>query len=907
MRISRIHTAVVLAVALGALATVGCPDDDNPQFGLLSVSAQGMSEGVVGISYEVVCEDGTTASAYVPLEEEGLPPFIDEDLAGASFADFLTTLPAGDCTVTATAMIDPDTPAPGCEPVSEDVTIVAGETTEVVMVIVCDPSETGALDAVVVVTDGVHIIDITYDDSKFITQCEEVTITIDAEGGGGPLTYDYVVTTEPPGASYTLMPSGNSMTFWSETPGTYEITVTITDGSGGSATMVIPIHVSEDPDIEHCDDTCCQLADGHVFFGNAEACEDAAGIAVADQICEEALCCKTAAGPMFVAAADCPQGGVLDDTACEPEELCCQLEDGTVFWTPSLLGCTDPGGHPVHSSVCREEVCCDLAPPAIVAAVDCAPGQVLPADKCDLPPICCRLPDGNTYVLTPGDCADQLGAEVSADECSPEVCCLVGDDYQTLPESTCEGTAGAPADGALCRAVCCEFEPPAIPAVIEAGDCQQQGGTPGPLDLCGNVATHVWDADYTLDPTVDCETAPYLVVPSSGANQLAVYDTTTLTPLPTTPFDTCANPSRILMDANTDVYATCRSDGRVNKHTRDGVLLWSIQLPGCNGARGIAMSGSGRLFAACSDDTNQNVYELAAATGAIINSVDTGYMVYGLAVDADGVYVASLFENRVSKIQLGGAMDMTIAWSVPQSAYGITVDQSGVVWIGGSPLRGLSTATGAVVDSVPIIVTVPGGGTSTAYTYGVMVGLDGNVYGATMLGVIYRYEPGTGTLTDWLLDAGGTGNRGITLDADGDIYSINLSSNSLTHSTPAGVPTGFGDDAGTVFLVNPYGYSGDMTGLTTTCLAGTTDIWFSDEVDSGVPTTVWQTISWSATTPPGSSVSIYYSTDGGTIWTAATNGQLLNVTAQTFAVKAILQSTIPGNEPTVYDITVTYQ
>ena len=931
---------VGLVAAVGMVAAVACgpTGGDEPGSGGLHTIAQALDPDIVGVLYEITCEDGTTLSEFVPFEAEGLPPHVDAGLAGEPFADWFAVLPAVECVVTATAMTDPDTPAEGCEPVSETVTIEAGQTTELLLVIVCDPDPVGALDVITVVVDGPSIGDLGFDPSKFVVQCEELTLTATGTGGTGPLSYTWTVITTPPGAVYTATPAGAQLLFWAETPGMYEVTVTVSDGVG-STSLTFPIHVSDDPDVEHCYEVCCQLDDGHAFYGSLEACEDAGGAAVAEEVCEAMVCCETAAGPAIVQAIDCPLGALLAEDACVvADEVCCVIDGTDLVWLPSASACAAIGGVVTDDDKCAALVCCNMGgTPQIVDQATCPPGQVLPMDKCHDVEVCCEadgafqivpmsactLPqvvpmdqcaslevccevDGLPYVMTLAACEAAAGVVVSDELCVKQTCCKLPDgSFEILVEETCKAVGGVAVAAEQCKNICCQIEGFA-PIFMLLGNCEAAAGVVLAPEACVEVATHVWHADYTLDPTQECELEPYLVVPSSGANQLAVYRTDTLEPLPTTPFDTCGNPSRILMDANTDVYAACRNDGQVYKHTRDGVVLWVQQLPGCAGSRGVVLSGDGRLFAGCSDPGYGMVFELDPVTGIVLDAVDAGWRVYGLAASATGLFVADYYEHHVVKIGLGGATDMTVLWTSDEVAYGICVDPAGDVWIGGSTyLRRLSPVDGTVLTGVS---TAPTGNTAPiAMLYGVMAGLDGRIYGATMSGYFVRYDPVAGTMDHVALDPGAAGNRGLTLDADDNVYSINMNSNSLTRTTAAGVSTGFGDAAGTVFLVNPYGYSGDMTGLMSACMSGTTDVWVSSVLDSGSPTTTWLTLSWIATTPPGSSVNVFYSADGGATWTMATNGQVLGVVAQTLQVKAHLASTIPGNEPTLSDITVTYQ
>ncbi len=894
--------SVLLTISLGLVACgpSGTPDET----GNLQVVSQAVTAAdVAGILYEIVCEDGTTATEYVPMEDEGLPEHIDLTLAGQPFADLFMVLAPGECTVTATAMLGPGEVAPGCGSVSQDVTIVADETTEILLVIECEADPVGALDVIVVVTDAPSIVDVVYDDSKFIVQCEEVNITVTAGGGLPPLTYDFVVITEPIGANYTSSSAGGVFTFYAETPGMYEVTVTVTDANGSTTEMTFPIHVSDDPNIEHCGELCCQLEDGHVFFGNDEACETAGGVPVAEELCEAEICCETPAGPMMLNAASCPQGAALPDDACM-QDFCCKTDDGLLY-TPDVAACEKLGGVIVADEACQEEVCCKTGEGSIfVPATDCPPGQLQPADLCAPQDVCCQREDGTVMIMTDEECADLPGIVQPMDKCLPEVCCKLPDGtWATLPESTCNQLGGGADSEDLCKKICCIFQDEGVSIIATAGDCQFQGGVLSPLADCDVPQDHLWQADYTLDPDASCDPEPYLVVPSSGANKLAVYDLTTLLPLPTSPFDTCSNPSRIMMDSNTDVYASCREGtfgGRVRKNTRDGVFIWETQLTACTGARGITLSGDGRLFAVCSSGVRA-IFELDPATGAIIQdlALSNNWYPYGVTPSSDALYVAYL-GSGVTRIDLA---TFTIDWDVAVSPgpYGISADGLGGVWVGGQSLQRLDSA-GFVTD----IIDTTDGGTYQGYVTGVQVALDGTVNGAlSQSDTLLRHDPMGGTTDFWPADVGANQTYGVTADANDNIYTINRSSHSLTKFDTTGTATGFGPDGGgNIILVQPYGYSGDMTGITS-CLAGTTDVWYSDVYDSGSATTTWNVITWVETTPPGSSVSVYYSLDGVS-WTLATNGQTLGVVGQTFQVKAVLQSTIPGNEPTLTSVSITY-
>jgi streptogramin lyase len=415
------------------------------------------------------------------------------------------------------------------------------------------------------------------------------------------------------------------------------------------------------------------------------------------------------------------------------------------------------------------------------------------------------------------------------------------------------------------------------------------------LDQCGVLVGDI-QANFTLDPDQPCEPPPLLVVPSSSASQLAVYDTSTLLPLPTSPFNTCANPSRIIFDVNNDVIATCRNDSKVQKHTKDGALLWSTTLSGCfSGARGAVFAPDGRLFTLCSNPGR--IHQLDPLTGAEITSVAVPNFTfgYGIVADSDGLYVANL-GSYVSKFYLdaGQPADLTQAWEVNAQVYGLSIDDIGNVWVGsGTLMTSFATIDGSVTGSY----NIAGAGIN-----GVMVGLDGFVYGASgFTNSVVKLDPGLGTSVNLPLAPGDLYSKGVTLDVDNNVYSMNLNSNTLTRITPAGVPTSFGGG----ILNYPYGYSGDQTGLNI-CLNTLVDTWLSGPIDTGTPNPQWLNVSWTSIEPPGTSISMYYSLDGGTTWTLIGNGGLIGANAPTLHLKAVLTAGFAVPLPTLQTVSLTY-
>lgn len=410
-----------------------------------------------------------------------------------------------------------------------------------------------------------------------------------------------------------------------------------------------------------------------------------------------------------------------------------------------------------------------------------------------------------------------------------------------------------------------------------------------------------WELELTPDKGTTCTADKLLAVPSSAANTLVVFDIEADPPvaLAGSPFPTCKDPSRILLDGLSDVVAACRGDGKIQKHHSDGTLVWSTTLPGCTGARGVAVTPDGRLFAGCS--SNGTVYELAPETGELVQEADVGGYVYGLAADETGLYVARFGffgpgeANGVVKLHLGGADDFTEVWFTEIGVYGFALDGLGALWLGGgTTVEALDTETGLLIDSYSI----------SSYGHGVAVGLDGAVYvGMGDKNAVARVTPGGG-VEELPIPAGDKHPRGVVLDQDNRVYTINMYSSNLSRlDTVTGAKISFGNGG---LLSSPYGYSGDMTGLTSNCLVGSASSWKSDPIETISFGTVWLKVNWKASEPNGTQVVIYYRIDSGP-WTVASNGKPIGKSGKKAQLKAALLTDDPDVVPTLHYVAITWE
>lgn len=172
-----------------------------------------------------------------------------------------------------------------------------------------------------------------------------------------------------------------------------------------------------------------------------------------------------------------------------------------------------------------------------------------------------------------------------------------------------------------------------------------------------------------------------------------------------------------------------------------------------------------------------------------------------------------------------------------------------------------------------------------------------------------------------------SGPTGVAIDSNGKVWVANISDNTAMRIDPKkgpkmlnGVPNSNGYPVGEVDLVvnlggdaSPYNYS-DMTGyviLGTTARAGTWTI----VQDHEIPGTIWDRVSWNATNPPGTTltVEVRAAETIGTLPTVpfrfVTNGVSIigaGIAGRYVEIRAILSAALGlTNSPVLYDLTIT--
>ena len=315
----------------------------------------------------------------------------------------------------------------------------------------------------------------------------------------------------------------------------------------------------------------------------------------------------------------------------------------------------------------------------------------------------------------------------------------------------------------------------------------------------------------------------------------------------------------------------------------------------------------------------------------------SGTNVRTVAVDGNNDVWIGGYGNRVHE-KIDGATGAPVpgtAFNLGCGGYGGLVDGNGVLWSASlSPYAVMrydtSTSTGACVNL-------------GRYSYGLGIDNDGNIWNSNYtFNSITKIAP-DGTILGAFGTGGATGDRGVTVTPDNDVWVANSHGSDVSRLSNAGIlqavipvgnmPTGLSVDAeGKVWVTNyssdnvmridpasntvdltvslgpgarPYNYS-DMTGSSVPA-PPTAGNW-SVVYDSGAAAAEEWTISWNAATPGDSSISVTASsgTDGMTFGSpqAMSNGGDYPAVGRYVKMEVSFSRASTGESPILYDLTI---
>lgn len=265
---------------------------------------------------------------------------------------------------------------------------------------------------------------------------------------------------------------------------------------------------------------------------------------------------------------------------------------------------------------------------------------------------------------------------------------------------------------------------------------------------------------------------------------------------------------------------------------------------------------------------------------------------YGSAIDRDGRLWSACLSQHIASFDTARPENGASVISQPGSNYGITVDEHGHVWTGGTvtrydPATGTFLQPGVDGEAEPCDEQQPDGDRGECgwmgQAYGSSVAADGqgSVWVGGCGGGVCRVREDGDTLTLTSL-AVGNGAYGMAVDFDGMVWAIGMGGNNAAVIDPATEAfelvlndcenadgggnewpeNGEGGGWGTGCLVSPYTYS-DMTGFQMRNAQdprGALPLRFEGCTDG--PTS-WHTLVTDADVPAGTAISVEARTDDG--------------------------------------------
>jgi len=316
---------------------------------------------------------------------------------------------------------------------------------------------------------------------------------------------------------------------------------------------------------------------------------------------------------------------------------------------------------------------------------------------------------------------------------------------------------------------------------------------------------------------------------------------------------------------------------------------------GSPGPRGIAIDAQSNLWAGTYG--TRKYYYIDGASGTILRNIDVskeGHMPYGAVVDSRGILWSSDI-NRGAVLRLDPASGDKKMISLGQTAYGLGLDKNNHLFVAGwcsNKLARVNTLTAKVEWSKP----------GESCIRGVAVTNDGDVWTANST---------SNTVTRWSNDGarkasiGGFNHpTGVAVDADGKVWVVNYGDAGIARIAPASNKV----DLKAQVASGHYGYS-DMTGIVARSMTTQLGNW-TVICDSKKDGAKWTNISWNSTEPQGTSVKVRVRSSGDqqnwSPWEDTVKGADLKATpAGRYAqAEATLQITSGEISPVLSDLTL---
>jgi uncharacterized repeat protein (TIGR01451 family) len=294
----------------------------------------------------------------------------------------------------------------------------------------------------------------------------------------------------------------------------------------------------------------------------------------------------------------------------------------------------------------------------------------------------------------------------------------------------------------------------------------------------------------------------------------------------------------------------------------------------------------------------EKYFYIDGTTGQILKTVDVssvGHTPYGAVIDKNGILWSSGGQyNNILRLDTTTGSFTRI--NIPQWAYGLALDKNNHLFVTGytsSRISRINTLTGEVEWTK----TAPYG------CRGVVVTEDGDIWTANLESNTVTSFSNDGVLKATVYP--GNGPSALSVDGEGKIWTVDHDDEYIHRINPAinGV-----DLSKRIVSGTHVGYSTMTSGLST--------INFNQEgtwtvIQDSNNSTLWGVVSWTSSEPAGTSIRVRVRSSNDkqnwSNWEDATNGVLLHLTpaGRYLQVESTLTSTIRNVSPILYDLTVT--
>lgn len=270
--------------------------------------------------------------------------------------------------------------------------------------------------------------------------------------------------------------------------------------------------------------------------------------------------------------------------------------------------------------------------------------------------------------------------------------------------------------------------------------------------------------------------------------------------------------------------------------------------------RALNLDGKGTMWVGTYNDKKAIQLDITATPWKVLKTINLPSTPYGFSIRGDYLYSSALGQ-AVMRVDLTN--DTVKTMNAPGN-YGITVDQNGIGWFGGSGLYRC--------DFNAVNCEAKGGNSMN----GVTVDAEGQIWSSSN-GIIYKFD-NTGKM---LGTANVPGSYGIAIGHDGHPRVISSTSAAKVDSGPVGGPPGAVTTYNTGIVGNTgiYNYTyTDFTGFASLNVTVKKGEWTVVH-DSMDPNSIWQKVVWNdekeGSVPPGTSITIF-------VRAAATEAELKN-------------------------------